>query len=153
VGRGTTFTVWLPADETTQAQNDATGSRPAAAIDGKWKHPARRRRDGRSHSIKKVLERSGYRVIEGGSGADVLGLWAAHRDDVSVLITDLVMPGGMSGYQLAQQLQEERPDLKVIYMSGYSNEAAGRGERGEHFLQKPFAAEQLLQALKRALRE
>jgi FixJ family two-component response regulator len=71
-----------------------------------------------------------------------------------MLLTDLVMPGGMGGQELARLLQAEQPDIKVVYSSGYSAEIAGRELQmrcGEIFIQKPFAADQLLKAVRQCL--
>jgi two-component system, cell cycle sensor histidine kinase and response regulator CckA len=81
-------------------------------------------------------------------------VWREHAGQVALLLTDLVMPGGMGGQQLARQLQEERPGLEVVFTSGYSGDIAGRElslRSGENFLQKPCTADQLLAAVRRSL--
>ena len=101
-----------------------------------------------------TLERQGYRVIEAASGVEAASLWPQHKGQVALLLTDLVMPGGTSGHQLACQLRKDKPQLKVIYMSGYSTEVAGRElelRSGENFLQKPFPPTLLLETLRRCL--
>ena len=88
-----------------------------------------------------ALTRGGYRVLSAGSGAEALTLWNTHGRDVDLLFTDLVMPDGISGLQLAALLLERRPGLKVLFTSGYSTDFVG-GERplheGVNFLQKPY---------------
>ena len=101
-----------------------------------------------------ILERRGYRVLEAATGAEALPIWRDHRAEVALLVTDLVMPGGVSGQQLAQQLQAEKPSLAVVFMSGYSAEVAGKEIQlrgGENFLQKPFAPNVLLETIRRCL--
>ena len=71
-------------------------------------------------AFKKALTQLGYRVIEAGNGAGALELWDQHRGQIDLLLTDLVMPGGMNGKEFAEKLLAEAPKLKVIYMSGYS---------------------------------
>ena len=91
--------------------------------------------------ITKVLKRLGYRVLEAPSGRAALEVWAAHRADIRLLVTDLVMPDGISGRELSEQLHAERPELPVIYISGYSADVAGQDfplAEGENFLSKPF---------------
>jgi DNA-binding NtrC family response regulator len=87
-----------------------------------------------------ALERKGYRVVKASTALDAIALWRAHQD-VRLLVTDLVLPGGMGGRDLAAALCEERPDLKVLLISGYSADLSGmeiRQQPGRHFLQKPF---------------
>jgi CheY-like chemotaxis protein len=101
-----------------------------------------------------ILEREGYSVLEAGDGAEAIKLWKQHRGSVRLLFTDLVMPAGMSGQQLAMKLREEDPQLKVIFSSGYSADIAGREMElltGENFLQKPFVPDQLLNTVRHCL--
>ncbi|HEV2695940.1 MAG TPA: response regulator, partial [Verrucomicrobiae bacterium] len=105
-------------------------------------------------SICAMLKLHGYRVLEASDGVGALKLWMEHREAVMLLMTDLVMPGGMSGQELAHRLQQDKPQLKVIFISGYSPEVAGRqieDQLGENFLQKPFTPAQLLETIRRIL--
>ncbi|HUF52024.1 MAG TPA: response regulator [Longimicrobiales bacterium] len=102
--------------------------------------------------VVRVLRREGYAVLEAANGADAMCILDAGTA-IDLLLTDMVMPG-MSGVALAQEALRLRPDLTVIYMSGYTeDEVFRRGlERGDDaFLQKPFAATTLLAALSDAL--
>ena len=67
----------------------------------------------------------GYRVITADSGLAALQIWEAHRHEIELLLTDLVMPGGITGRDLALRLRASEPRLPVVYMSGYSYEVAG----------------------------
>ena len=103
---------------------------------------------------RKFLERHGYTVLAAANGQEALSLWENNRATVSLLLTDLVMPGGLNGQELARRLQAEKPDLKVIFASGYSAEIAGRDFRllpGEAFINKPFATDFLLETIRRFL--
>lgn len=103
---------------------------------------------------RKILKRFGYEVIEACSGVDALNSWTTCRDSVALVLTDLVMPGGVSGHQLAARLLADRPELKVIFMSGYSAEIAGRELEvgiGDRFIQKPFLPKQLLEIIRATL--
>jgi CheY-like chemotaxis protein len=103
-----------------------------------------------------VLERQGYTVLEATTGPEALPLWEQHRGTICLLLTDLVMPGGMDGRELAARLQAQRPGLKVVYTSGYSAEIAGREwplRPGHNFVQKPVGAEQLLETVRCCLDE
>ena len=85
----------------------------------------------------KILGAKGYRVLEASSGAAALELCRQQAGKFDLLLTDLIMPGGVSGAQLAAQLRTEQPGLRVIYMCGYRGDMAGGGV-GVNFLQKPF---------------
>jgi CheY-like chemotaxis protein len=107
-------------------------------------------------SIGKLLGRQGYKVVEAADGNEALDVWQSHGEAVSLLLTDLVMPGGLSGQQLARQLQAYQPKLKVLYVSGYSADLAGRElqlRSGEKFVQKPFRPDKLLETLRQCLDE
>jgi two-component system, cell cycle sensor histidine kinase and response regulator CckA len=101
-----------------------------------------------------VLEREGYQVCEASHGPEALRVWAGRGGQVDLLLTDMVMPAGMNGTQLASELRKQRADLPVVFMSGYSPEVAGRelpeSERG-HLVQKPASPRAILEAVQRAL--
>jgi FixJ family two-component response regulator len=83
-----------------------------------------------------------------------LTLWPDHQHEVALLLTDLVMPGGLSGQELARRLEEKQPKLKIIFISGYSADIAGRAlelRDGENFIQKPCSSEHLLETVRRCL--
>jgi two-component system cell cycle sensor histidine kinase/response regulator CckA len=88
-----------------------------------------------------VLRRHGYTVLEARHGVDALRLAERHRDDIHLLITDMVMPH-MNGRDLAERLSSVRPNMKVLFMSGYTDRAA-MPEFAGGFLQKPFTPETL----------
>jgi two-component system, cell cycle sensor histidine kinase and response regulator CckA len=104
--------------------------------------------------IGNLLSRRGYRVLVAASGPEALEQWRAHASEVNLLLTDLVMPDGMSGFDLGARLAGEVPWLRVIYTSGYSPEIAGRGQAlvaGVNFLAKPFDPDLLLCTVRAAL--
>ncbi|MEW6305103.1 MAG: PAS domain S-box protein [Verrucomicrobiota bacterium] len=151
VGRGTTFTVYLPAsvqeDKRTEAPPPDTaplrGTETILVVEDE--EPVRT-------LVRAVLEQYGYRVIEADSGVAAISVWEQHRSSVDLVLTDLVMPGGVNGRELADKLHESRPDLKVIFTSGYSPGMAGGNFKfmeSLSFLQKPY----LPQTLARAVRE
>jgi len=101
-----------------------------------------------------LLERFGYRVLPAANGLEALQIWKENREVIGLLLTDLVMPVGIDGQDLARRLEAEEPDLKVIFTSGYSAEIAGRNielRPGENFLQKPFPSGPLLATIRRSL--
>ena len=104
--------------------------------------------------VRTVLRRNGYQVLEAANGAEALRMWNQHQNHVSLLLTDMVMPEGMSGKDLADQLHHDNPALKVIFTSGYSVDLAGKEfvpSKGCHFLPKPYQPEILLKAVRDCL--
>jgi len=103
-----------------------------------------------------TLQRLGYRVFTECSGTKALHSWSSRLDQIDLLLTDLVMPDGISGWELAGTLQAEKPDLKTIYMSGHSADANGYfsgATKGIRFLAKPFSVETLAEAVRACLDE
>ena len=144
VGKGTTFTIQLPRLAGTVTPPLKVLA-PEVRIHGKGEVILFVEDDPAVRSIGvKVLERLGYRVIQAPTGADALTVWRAHASEIQLLITDVVMPGGMSGDELAELLLAERPGLPVIYTSGYAPKFAEKhAQDGTNFLPKPFKPEEL----------
>jgi CheY-like chemotaxis protein len=104
--------------------------------------------------VRKVLERSGFEVLEASSGVAALELWDKDKPQIDLLLTDMVMPDGMSGRQLAERLRADNPALRVLYTSGYSTDLLGKDlelEEGLNFLQKPYPPSKLVQTVRNAL--
>jgi len=158
-GEGTRFRIHLPRVLPPVAPVPAGDARPprpgpevppvsAATILVAEDEPALR------NFVRTFLTRHGYTVLEADTGAAALELWRQHRDRISLLLTDLVMPEGMTGRQLAELLVAESPDLPVIYTSGYSAEVAGGDlllREGVNFLAKPYESAALVGAVRRRL--
>jgi two-component system, cell cycle sensor histidine kinase and response regulator CckA len=103
--------------------------------------------------IQEWLQAHGYRVLSAGNGLDALDVCAAHTDAIDLVVADVVMPS-MGGPALVQHLTPTRPDLKVIYMSGYTDDALGDRrmlDGGTPFLQKPFTLDTLVQKVREVL--
>jgi PAS domain S-box-containing protein len=104
--------------------------------------------------VRKVLERHGYTVLEADSGVNAQDVWRQNREKISLLLTDMVMPHGLSGRELAARFRAEKPALKVIYSSGYSLAVVGKDmvlQDGINFLQKPYHPRKLAQAVRDCL--
>jgi PAS domain S-box-containing protein len=101
----------------------------------------------------RVLQSKGYRVIEAANGIEALGEWARLRDEIDLLLSDIVMPEGLTGLELAERLRSERPGLKVVLMSGYSADLVTKGTPGEAvvYLPKPCERELLARTLRECL--
>jgi signal transduction histidine kinase len=105
-----------------------------------------------------ILGMAGYRVLAAGSGPEALEIWSRHAGEIDLLLSDILMPGGMDGRELAQRLSAAKPTLKIILLSGFTGDLpgakAGQAPRVCHrFLQKPCARKDLLQAIREVLDE
>jgi len=151
VGRGTMFKVYLPRiGEVVEAA--APGSSRIALSQGSETILLVEDEAGVRALILEVLTERGYTVLEACNGDEALRLCEQRSSPIHLLLTDVVMPGGMNGRELAEQLTSLHPELKVLYMSGYTDEAIihhGVLDRGTIFLQKPFTPD----ALERKARE
>jgi len=103
--------------------------------------------------VREVLLQSNYRVLEAGNGNEALKMWDDQNGKIDLLLTDMVMPEGMTGRELAEQLKSRDPLLKVIYSSGYSSEIMGSDAelRDSTFLPKPYSAPQLARLIRNCL--
>jgi CheY-like chemotaxis protein len=100
--------------------------------------------------VSDVLGALGYRVLSAPNGRAALEVWAEHQADIDLLLTDVVMPESISGRELANTLLKKKPDLKVIFTSGYSAELIGTDfeqEKKHAFLSKPYLPERLAQTV------
>ena len=101
-----------------------------------------------------ILQGHGYKILEAESGVKALDVWRSHRDSIDLVLTDVVMPDRMNGWELAETLLAERPDLKVIFTSGYSDDVVGREfvmQQGSRFLQKPNDPKKLAATVRKCL--
>jgi two-component system, cell cycle sensor histidine kinase and response regulator CckA len=153
VGNGTTFRIFLPAvtkaHDSTPGQNDGTGivrgGRETVLL--VEDEPVLR------EMVREVLTQYRYTVLEASCGAEALRIWDEHDGKIDLLLTDMVMPEGMTGRDLASQLKKRKPALKVIYSSGYSSEIMGKdfGQNDTAFLAKPYLPPQLAQKVRECL--
>jgi len=154
VGGGTTFRIFLPAMTPVMAEAPAPKMLPTE-------------RAGRAQRIllvedetpvreltKLLLQRAGYEVIDAATATDALKLWADRGGQVDLLFADVVMPDGLAGTELAERLRAQKPELKVIYTSGYRPEMVAPESlipEGTPFLPKPYHPEALRQIVRRCL--
>jgi signal transduction histidine kinase/CheY-like chemotaxis protein len=153
VGHGTTFRVYLP--RLTTAADTAFIRLSASSIRGGNETILLVEDDSALRaSLHTTLSRLGYHVLEAATGDEARDVWQQHRGPIRLLLTDLVMPGRTTGKELAKQLLRQDPELKVIYISGYSLEAADKdllSEEGATFLNKPFEPHKLALAIRHCL--
>ncbi len=100
--------------------------------------------------LKNAVLRLGYRVLAAANSAEALAIWQQQPTEIMLLLTDLVMPGSLNGRELARELRQQQPALKVIFISGYSFDIIAEGfslETGVTFLAKPFKLSQLADAI------
>ena len=156
VGQGSTFSIFLPVCE------EAPGAEPAKeAARGSACQPS----TGETilivedeeivrEAARLALERGGYRVFEAGDGPQALAVWERCGVRVDLLVTDMVMPHGVSGGALARVLQARDAQLQALYTSGYSSEVVKEDltlTHGVNFLRKPYDPPALLKAVRRCL--
>ena len=150
--RGTAFKIYLPrvgeeltaGAEAVTVRPATTGSETILLVEDNAAVRAFARR---------ALEAQGYTVLEAASGTEALPLAGSQRGSLDLLVTDVVMPG-MQGHQLAEQLWADRPDMRVLYISGFTeNSVFSHGIPGREgaFLPKPFTAEALGRAVRDAI--
>ena len=100
--------------------------------------------------VREVVVDLGYSVIEAEDAAAALISFGDHPE-IAFVLTDVIMPGGMTGVELARQIQQRGPQIKIVLMSGYPRadiEARGLSLSGLHLLRKPFSRADLVQALR-----
>lgn len=154
VGKGTTFKLYLPAQKAAhrdpRAEAPATeaapqmGSETVLLVDDE---------PGLLRSANRLLERLGYRVLSANGPEEAIRVSDQFADTIHVLLTDVIMPV-MSGRDLSVLLAEKRPDMKCVFMSGYTADVIAHRnvlEEGVHYLQKPFSKAALAEKLREAL--
>jgi PAS domain S-box-containing protein len=151
-GQGTTFYVWLPLSESQEpppviekAITAAHGGETVLLVEDETSVLMLMRR---------TLERQGYRVLPASAASEAFDVWRSNRESVHLLVTDMVLPLGVSGRELAAQLRADRPSLRVLIVSGYSADFSGKEfkhQAGQYFLQKPFTPTRFVETVRACL--
>jgi signal transduction histidine kinase len=150
VGRGTTFNVFLPHAtqpagthvETSFVRTPRPGNERILLVEDEAALRG---------LASRLLEKQGYQITEAASGPEAIKLWNQENGAFDLLLTDMVMPEGMSGRELAERLLAEKPELKVIFSSGYSTDLVGNNmllEEGVNFLPKPYPPRDLIRIVR-----
>jgi CheY-like chemotaxis protein len=150
-GEGTLVKIYLPRLE---AEAEVVADEPDAdSLRGSETVLVAEDEDGVRELLRKVLTEFGYTVLTARHGRDALMVAGDRSGGVDLLVTDVVMPE-MSGRELAETLRDHQPDLKVLYISGYTDdEVVQRGISGSEvaFLRKPFASEEFVRRVRGVL--
>jgi len=153
-GKGTSFKIYLPRFSAT---GETLATQPALAADADQPIPGHETillvedEENLRRLARQYLENQGYNVIDAPDGATAIQISQAHKGPIHLLLTDVIMPG-MNGRELANKVSPTRPDMRVLYMSGYTENHIGHNgtlDEGITLLQKPFT----LPALKAKVRE
>jgi CheY-like chemotaxis protein len=140
VGRGTTFRIYLPASTVTA---DAAGDKPVNEKNCRGNETVLVVEDEPQlrTMVCGVLRQHGYSTLEASCGPEAIPVFRENASKISLVVTDMVMPGNMNGRELGEILLAEKPGLRIIYSSGYSAEMFAKDsvlKRGLNFLQKPY---------------
>ncbi len=151
-GQGTTFKIFLPG-EIKPAQTVKTP--PPGVSGGDERILLVEDEPGLCVMVESILRRYGYTVFTAPHGIEALQLWKQQKGQFDLLLTDMVMPEGVTGQQLAEKLKAQNPALKVIYSSGYSADLVSEEGidlcEGQNFLQKPYHPQKLAQTVRNCL--
>lgn len=153
VGVGTTFSLYVPRSAKNKSTSALAVEEPSIPRGTETillvedEETVRR-------SIAHLLARYGYRIHAAMSGTTALKIWRQHHQSIQMVVTDVVMPGGVTGRALFDQMRSEKPDLKVIFCSGYTDEILGNDallRQKPNFIAKPFAPETLVRKIRACL--
>jgi CheY-like chemotaxis protein len=154
VGAGTSFRVYLPCSEKTASTHSANNSEDSKVQGGSETILVVEDEEALRELVTEILHLYGYKVIAAGSGVDALNVWESRRSEIDLLLTDMVMPHGISGRELADRLQRQNPQLRIVYTSGYSPGMAGKDLallEGFNFLPKPYPPTRLAEVIRECL--
>ncbi len=154
-GCGTTFEICFPRDRAAVAEAVERAPLSAARLAGTETILVVEDEDALREVARRVLGSCGYTVLTAAGGDEAQKICAAHAGGIDLLLTDVIMPR-MSGGEVAKAISKMRPGIRVVFMSGYTDDAIGRHgvlRRGTHFLAKPFSADDLSRKIRDVLDE
>jgi CheY-like chemotaxis protein len=154
-GKGSTFDVFFPAsDEVPAAAKGAKTFTAPAMIGGTETVLIVEDEPVLRDMARVILEECGYQILEASSGTEALEVWNRHASRIDLLLTDMVMPGGISGVDLAEKLLASRPQLRIVFTSGYAANEVNRevlAKTRARFLPKPYSHDELAHAVRDCL--
>ena len=155
IGMGTTFTIFLPANKSETESTTAFAGK-STAPGGNETLLVVEDETALRGLMRGVLQHYGYHVLEAASASEAAKVWEQNSAKIDLLLTDVVLPDGVDGHELAKGMQKQKPQLKVVFTSGYSLELVGEDislQEGLSFLQKPFQPLTLARTVRRRLDE
>jgi CheY-like chemotaxis protein len=155
VGHGSTFRLYFPRAQRSGTAKDPIGSPGDERIGGEETILVVEDEAAVRESATALLRKLGYTVLEAGNGQEAIAI-ADGGAAIDLLFTDMIMPGGMTGRALAQELGKRRPGMRVLYCSGYTDSAIahqGRLDEGVVLLQKPYKRRDLARKVRKVLDE
>ena len=150
-GAGTTFHLYLPSSTKNKLPSSPRSTQNLSIPRGSETILLVEDEEAVRRSIGNILARYGYRIHSAMSGVAALGIWRKHHESIHLMVTDLVMPGNVSGRALFDQMRSAKPGLKVIFCSGYADDVLGDDaplRKAPNFIGKPFAPEKLLRQIR-----
>ncbi|HEY3914643.1 MAG TPA: ATP-binding protein [Verrucomicrobiae bacterium] len=153
IGKGTTFDIYFPVADQAPEKAPVLAQQPKARGGKETILIAEDKKELRE-LVREILEGHGYHVLEAENGHQALDLWDHSAAKIDLLLTDLAMPHGITGRDLASRVWERNPRLPVIFSSGYNQEMVQRTEengRSLTFLSKPYRPAELVRAVREAL--
>jgi len=151
-GMGTVFTVYLPrVDEPLEEEREKKKKEELPR--GKEVVLVAEDEEDVRTLVVQIMKRQGYKVLEAANGGEAFITCEKHKGEIHLLVTDVVMPG-MSGRELAERLLLLHPEMKVLFMSGYTDDTVmryGVAEGEINFIQKPFSVERLTTKVREVL--
>jgi PAS domain S-box-containing protein len=153
LGKGTTFNIYFPVTNAAIPDPEQADTQFHARKGTETILVVEDERDLRE-IVTRTLNLNGYRVFQAVDGQNALQIWAEHKNKIDLVFTDIIMPGGLNGRELAEKLWAEKPELKVIFSSGYGADVLGKEFKLDpqlNYLQKPYLPQTLCRVVRRCL--
>jgi signal transduction histidine kinase/ActR/RegA family two-component response regulator len=153
-GKGSTFDVFLPASGKVPDFAEEKAAAAAPVVGGSETILIVEDEPVLRSMARDILEECGYRILEASSGREALDVWNQRAKEIDLLLTDMVMPDGISGTDLAEKLQASQPRLKIVFTSGYTANEVNQemlNRTGASFLSKPYTQAELAKTVRDCL--
>lgn len=153
VNVGTCFKIYFPGVDRKGESQTEFRAKPEPILGGTESLLIVEDEPGLREIVQAVMSEYNYRVTVAASGSEAMQIWDEQNGEFDLVLTDMIMPGGMTGLELVEELKKRKPDLKVIFTSGYSEELTGKDLRQDAkiFLAKPYLPSQLARLVRKCL--